>query len=429
MALGGGTFLTQNKTLPGTFFMIISKAKASAVLSDRGVAAMAFELDWGPENKVIAVSANDFIKNSESILGYSYDAEQLKGFRELFKHASKVYAYKITSGGVKASNTFAEALYPGKRGNDFKVVIQTNVDSENKFDVSLYLDTRKVDSQTVTKASELVDNAYVVWKKSAQLAATAGIALSGGTNGTTSTANHQAFLDKISSYPDVNAIGYAGTEDVVKGLYAAFADRMRSEIGIRMQAVVHAYDAADTISCVNVKNSADLVYWATGVIAGTAINKSASNMTYDGEITVNTDYTQEELAEAIDKGQWVLHQIGNEVHVLEDINSFRSTTDDMGDIFKDNQTVRIIDNRADAIASIFAKKYLGKVPNNKSGRVSLWSDIVAIDKNLFEIGALEDYDPENVTVEQGDTKKTVLVTSSITVINTMEKLYVEMLIE
>ena len=428
MSLGGGTYLTQNKVLPGTFFMIISKAAASATLSDRGVAAMALDLDWGPENEIITLSATDFMKNSDKILGYTYDAAQMQGLRELFKHASKLYTYRVTSGGVKASNTFAEALYPGKRGNDLKVVIQTNVDVDSKFDVSLYLDTGKVDSQTVTKASELVDNDYVTWKKSAQLATTAGTALSGGTNGTYSTSNHQSFIDKISSYPDVNAIGYAGTEDAVKGLYAAFADRMRSEIGNRMQAVIYAYDAADSISCVNVKNSADLVYWATGVIAGTAVNKSASNMTYDGELTVNTDYTQDELIEAINKGEWVLHQVGTEVHVLEDINSFRSTTDDMGEVFKDNQTIRIIDNRADAIASIFAKKYLGKVPNNKSGRVSLWSDIVAIDKNLYEIGALEDYDPENVTVEQGDTKKSVLVTSSITVVNTMEKLYVEMLI-
>ena len=45
MALGGGTYLTQNKVLPGAYFQFISKAIASATLSDRGVAAMALELD------------------------------------------------------------------------------------------------------------------------------------------------------------------------------------------------------------------------------------------------------------------------------------------------------------------------------------------------------------------------------------------------
>lgn len=37
MALGGGTFLTQNKTLPGTYINFDSVASASAAISDRGV--------------------------------------------------------------------------------------------------------------------------------------------------------------------------------------------------------------------------------------------------------------------------------------------------------------------------------------------------------------------------------------------------------
>nr|WP_303098234.1 phage tail sheath C-terminal domain-containing protein [Roseburia inulinivorans] len=429
MALGGGTYLTQNKVLPGAYFQFISKAIASATLSDRGVAAMALELDWGADDKVIGVTASDFMKDSKKIFGFDYDAAEMLSLRELFKHASKVYVYKVTSGGVKASNTFAEAKYTGKKGNDLKVVIQTNVDDGEKFDVLLYLGTEKMDSQTVSKASELIDNDFVVWKKSAELSVTAATALSGGTNGTASTSNHQAFLDKISSYPDVNAIGYAGSESAVKGLYAAFADRLRNDVGIRLQVVMHDYSSADSISCVNVKNSAELVYWATGVIAGTAVNKSATNMKYDGELSINTEFTQDELTEALGKGEWVLHQVGTEVHVLEDINSFTSITDEMGDIFKDNQTIRVIDTRADSIASIFASKYLGKVPNDKSGRVSLWSDIVKIDQQLSDINAIEDFDPEDITVEQGDTKKSVLINSAITIINTMEKVYMKSMIE
>ena len=202
---------------------------------------------------------------------------------------------------------------------------------------------------------------------------------------------------------------------------------MRNEVGIRMQAVVHGY-AGDTISCVNVKNSADAVFWATGVIAGMAVNQSATNLKYDGELDIPTEYTQEELTEAITKGEWTLHQVGTEVHVLEDINSFTSVTSEMGDIFKDNQTIRILDTRADAIASVFASKYLGKVPNNQSGRISLWSDIVKIDQELNDRNALEDFDSGDITVEQGDDKKSVLVSSAITIVNTMEKLYMKTLI-
>lgn len=40
MALGGGTFLTQNKILPGAYINFVSVAKASATLSDRGIATI-----------------------------------------------------------------------------------------------------------------------------------------------------------------------------------------------------------------------------------------------------------------------------------------------------------------------------------------------------------------------------------------------------
>lgn len=52
-----------------------------------------------------------------------------------------------------------------------------------------------------------------------------------------------------------------------------------------------------------------------------------------------------------------------------------------------------------------------------------------IDQQLSDINAIEDFDPEDITVEQGDTKKSVLINSAITIINTMEKLYMKSMIE
>ena len=56
MALGGGTFTAQNKTIPGTYINFVSAAAASAAISDRGVATMPLELDWGIEGRVFGVS-------------------------------------------------------------------------------------------------------------------------------------------------------------------------------------------------------------------------------------------------------------------------------------------------------------------------------------------------------------------------------------
>ena len=82
MALGGGTFLTQNKILPGAYINFISVASASATLSDRGIATIPLEMNWGPEGEVITVELGDFQKNSQKIFGYAYTADELKPMAE-----------------------------------------------------------------------------------------------------------------------------------------------------------------------------------------------------------------------------------------------------------------------------------------------------------------------------------------------------------
>lgn len=422
MALGGGNYITQNKTLPGAYFQFISRATASATLAERGVVGIALDLKWGVDSKIITLTASEFIKDSLKIFGYAYGADELKAIREIFKHASKAHIYKLTSGGTQASNDYATAVCGGTRGNDLQVVIQKNIDDSSKYDVSLFLGTTKVDAQTVASAAELVANDFVTYKTDATLAETAGTPLAGGTDGTSDATAHQTFLDKLEAYTDTNAIGYVGSDETTKALYVAYAKRMRDEIGIKLQAVVFGY-AGDSIACVNVKNSADLVPWVTGVVAGSEINKSATNMLYDGEYEVNTDYTQAQLEAAIKAGEFTFHSVNGEVRVLEDINSLVSTTDEQGDVFKDNQTVRVIDSIATSIASVFANKYIGKVQNNEAGRTSLWSDVIKIHQNLAKINAIEGFEEKDIVVEQGETKKSVQISGAITVVNTMTKLY------
>ena len=135
MALGGGTFVTQNKVLPGSYINFVSLTRASATLSDRGVVAMPLELDWGVENAIFEVTKADFQKDSLKILGYAYTDDKMKGLRDLFMNIKTLYAYNLASGGEKASNTFATAKYGGVRGNNLKIVIQANVDVPADFDV------------------------------------------------------------------------------------------------------------------------------------------------------------------------------------------------------------------------------------------------------------------------------------------------------
>ena len=47
MALGGGTFMTQNKVLPGAYINFVSRPRAMGSLGERGVVCVGMELDWG----------------------------------------------------------------------------------------------------------------------------------------------------------------------------------------------------------------------------------------------------------------------------------------------------------------------------------------------------------------------------------------------
>ena len=81
--LGGGTFVSQNKKLPGSYINFISASKATAATTERGVAAMALSLDWGPDGEIFKITSEDFINNTLKNLGYSYSDDKLKGLRDL----------------------------------------------------------------------------------------------------------------------------------------------------------------------------------------------------------------------------------------------------------------------------------------------------------------------------------------------------------
>lgn len=436
MAFGGGTWLTQNKVLPGTYINFVSAAAAYVNIADRGYACMGFNLDWGIENEIFTVENSDFQTNSMKYFGYEYTHDKMKALRDIFQNAKTVYCFRLNgSGGVKASNTFAIAKYAGVRGNDIKVIIADSVDEEDKFDVSTYIGISLVDTQTVATTAELKDNDYVVWKKEATLEVTAGIPLTGGTNGTDSTGlSHQTFLEKSEKYR-FNSIGAAVTDKVTKQLYAEHTKRMRDEVGVKYQCVLYDYEAdyEGVINVVNActdtgENEASIVYWLVGANAGCAINESLTNKNYDGSFKIKTDYTQTQLEQGMKAGHFMFHQVDNAIAVLSDINSFVNWSIYKNEDFYRNQVIRIVDQVAMDVASLFNKRHLGKTRNNNPGRVALWTDITAHHQELEKIEAIEDFNPKEVTVLEGADKVSVLVNDRIKPVGVTEKLYMAVVV-
>ena len=434
--LGGGTFTVQNKILNGAYINFVSASKASATLVDRGVATMPLELDWGVDNAIFEVTPADFQKNSLKIFGYPFNHEKMKGLRDLFMNIKTMYAYKLTSGGVKATNDFATAKFGGTRGNDLNVVIAANVDEPAKFDVRLFMETSLVDEQiAVASAADLKENDFVDWKSEAKLSVTAGMPLTGGTNAVVDGTSHQTYLDKVEPY-SFNTMGVVVTDDTTKNLYVAFTKRMRDQVGAKFQCVLHG-KSADYEGIISVENDAvgsasvaDLVYWVTGAEAGCPVNKTLLNQKYTGEFTVDVDHKQSELEDAMKNGKFMFHNVNGDIRVLADINTFVSGTDEKSvEIFGENQCVRVMDQIANDIAVVFNTKYLGQVPNDAAGRISLWNDIVKHHNHLQDIRAIQEFSPDDVTVNQGEAKNSVVVGDAVTIVVGMAKLYMTVTVQ
>lgn len=430
MALGGGTFTTTNKVLPGAYINFVSSAKATSTLADNGIVAVPMELDWGVQGKIFEVGNAEFYKNSVDIFGYDYGHEKMKNLRELFLNARLLLCYRLGSGGTQAENDFAKALYPGIRGNDIVITIEDSVDDDGKYVVITKVDQKEWDRQTVASAAELKANNWVTFKSQATLSENSGAPLAGGKNGTTAGNDYQTFLDQAESYT-YNILACDTTDDTTKKLFGAYTKRLRDEVGIKFQTVLHSFPEADYYGVISVENTVDdldvkesvLVYWTAGAEAGCPINRSVANTIYNGEYTVVANYTQRQLEQMLQAGKFVFHKVGNTIRVLDDINTLVTVSETVGNEFAYNQTVRVLDQIGNTVAAVFNNKYSGKFNNDHMSRNALRNDVVKIINELYALGAVEDFDSDDIAVDAGDTKRDVIVSMHIKPSGAMSKLY------
>lgn len=451
MALGGGTWQFQNKILPGTYINFASKVRAEADISERGYATMALPFNWGPENVVFPVTAEEFQGKSLSIFGYDYTADKLKGLRDLFINAKTVYFYRLSNNAVAAKNGMGTAKYAGVRGNDITTEVATDVDDPDTFDVKTYIKVdginTLVDNQKQVKAwTDVTDNDYVKWSRAGgNMVATAGTPMIGGSNGDEITgAQYQAYIDAISPYY-FNTMGYPGTDTKIQSLLINFCKRMRDDVGSKFQLVLYGAEGVDYEGVISIANKAtdsgvspaSLVYWVTGAEASCAINASLTNTTYNGEFTVDTNYSQSQLSAGIQKGRLMFHNVHRtvsgelvgETKVLTDINTFTSFVKKKNSDFSLNQVIRVLDQDATDIANLFNKQYLGSEQNDEDGRTALWGDIVALHKEYQRVRAIQNFKAEDIPVPtQGTTKTAVLVQYEIQPTCCMEKLYINVIV-
>lgn len=341
--LGGGVFVTKDKTLPGSYVNFVNASAATSAIGERGVVAILLPLNK-EAGKVIEITAADFATKCEELTGKKYDAKEVAPLREIFCNANKVYVYDLGTDGTPADGIEALEAY------EFNVLCAYTADA------SAYITQVKTWRDNLGKKCQVV--VYNATKP-----------------------DNEGVINVVSTVSDEGADAYA------------------------------------------------LTAWVAGAEAACAVNASCTNKLYDGEYTIVCDKTQKQLEDCITGGQIAFHLVYGDVRMLEDVNSLTTTSADKSEDFKYNQTIRVIDQIANDIAKLFNTKYLGNIPNNASGRVSLWADIVKHHRELEELGAIENFDATLVTVEQGANKKSVVVNDAITVVNAMAQLYMTVVVQ
>lgn len=121
-----------------------------------------------------------------------------------------------------------------------------------------------------------------------------------------------------------------------------------------------------------------------GLILGTPMKMSCTYAPFPELVDVKR-FTNDELDEKIDNGEFVLFHDGEQVLVGRGVNSLVTTTEDKGDSFKKIKIVEAIDMiRADLLNS-WRRSYVGKYSNSYDDKCLL---IVAIQGYLAELERL-----------------------------------------
>lgn len=434
--MAGGTWLSQNKVRPGAYINFVGVAQSTMTVGDRGIVTLALPLHWGAEDELIEVLSTDMTGTAaKALVGFNAFDSDSKLLAAALSYAYKALVYRTDLGGDKATvttgNLTVTAKYAGTFGNKINITISHEA-SDPVYTVITYVDGEVVDTQNVTTISELVANDYVTFSGTGALADTAGSPLANGTDGTV-TEDYSDYFDLLRM-ARWQTLGIVDTSSTIKSAIVDFIQSMREDEGRYVQAVVSAYDAADYEGIINSVNGAvidgvtfqpnEFVAIVAGMTAGAQLNESNTARTIIGATKIVGEMTDEQIKNGLSKGQFIIStsSSGN-IKVEQDINSLHTFTNTKGYAFSKNRVIRTIDEIGTTVCITWEDNYMGKVNNNETGRNVFLSDLIAYGNELVRLEAINDFSSSDITVSQGSSVDSVLVTWTVRPVDSMEKLY------
>jgi hypothetical protein len=443
MSMAGGTWVSQNKVLPGVYINVQSQPNVVANVGNKGVVAIAKALSWGALGEVVEITPGQDVA---PVIGYNIATAQAQFLREMMRGTdstscpTKILLYRYAgSDGVKAGATLdslvVTARYEGARGNDISIAIIADPDNSGVFEVQTIVDGAVVGTQTASVIGDLADNAWVTFSGTAAtaLVANAGTALTGGVDPTVTAADDAAFLTAIEPYT-FDIIAYDGESQTVADAYVAFVTRMNDSVGRKCQLVVGGFTGYNNKYVISANNGVVLadgsslnarqvVWWLAGAEAGALYYQSLTYAQYPTAVSANPKLTDDQTAAAIAAGQIAFVDDFGIVKVCTDINSKTTVTIAEGAEFKKNRVMRVIMQFCNDTYEHFATNYIGKVDNNADGRALLRAWIIGYLNEMMANNGIQNFTAEDVEVLPGDTIDAVLINVALQPVDSIEKIY------
>lgn len=439
--MAGGTWTSQNKVQPGVYINTKSQGNLPVSIGEKGIVAIAEPLSWGPSGAIQEINPGEDLRK---YIGYDITSPKAVFLREMMKGSDttpgpiKILLYRPSgTGGAKAAATIGgltvTALYNGIRGNDITIIVSEDPDTEGVYDVSTVIDGTVADEQSVAKISDLAANSWVAFSGTGTFQETVGEPLAGGIDPTVAPTDYANFLQALEPY-QFDILVYDGTDSSVIQAIALFVKRISENVGQKCQAVMAGAKECNSEWVISVDNGVKLsdgtiltaqqcTWWMGGAQAGALYNDSLTYARYPNAVEVTPKLTDTQITQALQDGEIVFIDNFGTVKVCTDINTLTSFTVDKGMEYSKNRVMRVLNQFCNDVYRQFSLYYIGKVDNNDAGRNLLKGWIVGYLNEMQANNGIQNFVPDDVTVDPGNSVDSVLVNVALQPVDAIEKIY------
>jgi hypothetical protein len=456
--------VTNPATRPGAYFNLISQAIALIGDGQAGTVAIIGRSDWGPVNEFTEVGSEAAVR---SRFGTNGSIPKLAN-QAIRGGASTVKILRIAGSSVATADVVLDddssdpepaltltALYPGARGNAFRITVAAN--PIGGFDLSVYeggvlLEQFTTTSGTNTQfAAEVTARsqfltAAVEGTENRVLGAVSNVPLAGGDSGDSVVAGDYTAAQALAIQESFDVIVMDDEDDetiqdaavawaqdarvegsrfiLVMGSAAGMSleDAMARARSIDHEGVVYVYpgfEDADGVSYTGQEAAARVA----GLIAAAGISRSITFAPIIGGVEVERRLTNSEVREALTAGLTTLVYDGQQVSVEKGINTLTTITDEKPLSFSRIRTIVVLDAVQNGLAAGL-RGLVGQVNNDDDGRATILGAAQSfldqlIQGRALKPGAFVELDPEMEQI--GDS---IFLRVGVTPLDSIEKVFV-----